>query len=161
MAQFAEPHLQHALDAVLTAGAEARDARAAANVRLVAALYEQVAASRFEEMADAFTDDVEMEVVGPPGSPMLGSARGPAGVVERVRQNFALVEDQTPRILSIAADDDGVTVTGREEGRVRATGRRYAMGWVHRFTVRGDRIARFHEVLDPVDLLPADGTDAA
>lgn len=157
MAQFADPHLQDALDAAMAPAAHdpLRTPREAANVRLVAALYARVAGGRFDGLEDAFTDDVRMDVEGPPGTPMTGSAEGPGDVVARVRANFALVDEQTPRIVSVGAGDDTVTVAGREEGRLRDTGAAYAMNWVHQFTFRGDRIARFHEVLDPVPVADA------
>lgn len=154
MAQFADPHLQDTLRATLAPAAVSieRTPRETANLGRVSALYERIAAGRWDGLEEVFTDDAEMEVVGPEGTPMTGSARGPGPIMQRVRENFALVEDQTPQIVSIGADGETVTVAGREEGTLRATGERYAMNWVHQFTFRDDRIARFHEVLDPVSL---------
>ena len=158
MAQFADPHLKSTLQAVMdpAAGDGERSSREAANLRRITDLYTQIAGEDWDALEGALTDDVEMEIVGPPGSPWQGIVRGPEAVVRQIRDNFSMVEEQTPQIVSIGTDGDTVTVAGREEGIVRATGERYGMNWVQQFTFRDDRIARFHEVLDPVPAASAE-----
>jgi ketosteroid isomerase-like protein len=127
----------------------------AANVRLVEALYRMIATSDFDALAAAFAEDVELEILGPGGAPMVGTRRGPADVIDAIRSNFALLQDQYPEVDTVVAQGDTVVVTGRETGRYRATGQPYELQWMHAFTLQDGRLRRIRELFDSTSLTAA------
>jgi ketosteroid isomerase-like protein len=56
-----------------------------------------------------------------------------------------------------AAEGDLVFVQGRTVAKVKATGRRFDMKWVHLFTIEGNRVKRFEEFYDTAVIVPALG----
>ena len=54
-----------------------------------------------------------------------------------------------------AADGDLVFVQGRTVAKVKATGRRFDIQWVHLFTIAGGRVTRFEEFYDTAGVAPA------
>jgi hypothetical protein len=75
-------------------------------------------------------------------------------------QRFFEILDETldfevfdPRRL--AADGGLVFVHGRTVAKVKATGRRFDMEWVHVFTIDGGRVTRFEEFYDTAGVTPA------
>lgn len=54
-----------------------------------------------------------------------------------------------------AAEGELVFVQGRTVAKVKATGRRFDMEWVHLFTVGDGRVKRFEEFYDTADVTPA------
>jgi ketosteroid isomerase-like protein len=54
-----------------------------------------------------------------------------------------------------AADGGLVFVHGRTVAKVKATGRRFDMQWVHLFTIEGGRVTRFEEFYDTAGITPA------
>ena len=58
-------------------------------------------------------------------------------------------------MIAVLAQGDTVAVIGREEGRIRTTGREYAVPWMHLFTFRGNRIARIYGFCDSHPMVEA------
>jgi ketosteroid isomerase-like protein len=123
-----------------------------ANVR---ALYETYAALARGDVAAAlahFTEDVELTITGPPVVPFLGRWRGRDDVGAAVAANFAMIEESHPDILSVTAQGDTVVVVAHETGRLRPSGRPYALHWVQVFRFRDVRVCWVMEVVDGYSL---------
>lgn len=117
------------------------------NVRRMQTIYRAIARGDYAEaLADA-VDDIDLEIVAPPGHPFAGRWRGKAEVQEAIRRNFALVEDQRPEIQTLAAQGDTVVVVARERGRLRTTGQEYDLHFVQVFTFRDGKLTRMRELV--------------
>ncbi len=140
---------------------EEGDARAAEkpeearNVASVQRQYQALARGDLEAFLETIADDIDMEIVGPPGAPMVGRWRGRDQVVEAVCQNFGQVEDQRPEIRTVVAQGDTVMIMARERGRFRHTKREYETHWVQVLTFRDGRVVRFRECFDSGPILEA------
>ena len=125
------------------------------NVRRLQELYRAVARGDFGPLGAALGEDIEMEMLGPPGAPLVGRWRGRHQVAEAVRRNFSQLEDQRAELLGVVAQGDTVVLLAREQGVLRATGRRYDLHWAQWFTFRGGSIVRFRGLFDSAALLEA------
>jgi ketosteroid isomerase-like protein len=125
------------------------------NVRCLQRQYQAIVAGDFAAALDLFTDDVELEIVGPPEMPFAGMWRGREAVGAALRRNFSLVADQQPEIHSVTAQGDTVVVVARERGTYVPTGRGYDLHWVQLFQFRDGRMARVREFADSAALLAA------
>lgn len=140
---------------------EAEDARAtekqqeSQNVARIAALYQAIERSDFAAFSNALAEDVELEMVGPPDSPMTGHWRGKNEVLAGSARNYARLEDQRPELIAVVAQGDQVSVIGREKGRIRATGREYEIPWLHLFTFREGQVVRIYGFSDTHPLIQA------
>ena len=54
-----------------------------------------------------------------------------------------------------ASDGGLVFVQGRTVAKVKSTGRRFDMQWVHLFTIEGGKVKRFEEFYDTAGIAPA------
>lgn len=117
-------------------------------VHCVQLLYHAVARSAFEEMLDLTTDDFVLEVCGPAHLPMCGRWQGREEVLAALARNFSMVDEQRPTISSVVAQGDIVVVMAREQGIVRATGKRYDVRWVQEFRFTDGKVSRVYEVID-------------
>jgi ketosteroid isomerase-like protein len=54
-----------------------------------------------------------------------------------------------------ASDGGLVFVQGRTVAKVKSTGRRFDMEWVHLFTIEGGKVKRFEEFYDTAGVAPA------
>jgi ketosteroid isomerase-like protein len=94
----------------------------------------------------ALTDD-KVEWIGPDSDyiPFAGSFHGK----EQVAQFFSKLEQAQDVVKfepqSFIAEGDKVAVTGNATWRVKATGQTYDSPWVHIFTIRDGKIARFEQ----------------
>lgn len=123
------------------------------NVEIVQSLYEAIGRGDFDAVVQQMSDDIEMEILGPPGGPMVGMCRGRDAVRRTLVSNFSMVDEQRPEILSVTAQGDTVVVAGRETGRFKRTGKPYAVSWVQIFTLRDDKAVRFREIVDMATLI--------
>lgn len=94
----------------------------------------------------ALIDD-KVEWIGPDSDyiPFAGTHKGK----DQVAQFFSKLE-QTQDVLkfepqTFIAEGDKVAVTGNGSWRVKATGQTYDSPWVHIFTLRDGKIARFEQ----------------
>ena len=127
----------------------------AANVHRLRELYEAIGRGDTAALFIAFAEDVELDVVGPPGVPFVGRCQGRRQVAETVRQNFAKVENLKPEMLAVIAQGDTVVVYGRDQGRYVPTGRDFSLHWVQFFTFRNGRVVRIRQLFDSAAILAA------
>jgi ketosteroid isomerase-like protein len=126
-----------------------------ANIQSLQGAFRAIASNDQRAFADSLSDEVMLEILGPPEVPFLGRWRGRDEVAAAVWRNFALLEGQKPEIRSVVAQGDTVVVHGRESGRVREGGQEYDFEWVQFYTYRDGRVAVVHEfVASPVVGLP-------
>lgn len=125
------------------------------NIALITAMYLAIVQGDYEAFSNALADDVELELVGPPASPMTGHWHGKEEVLAGSARNYAQLEDQRPELIAVLAQGDQVNVIGREKGRIRATGREYEIPWMHLFTLRGGQVVRIYGFSDSNPLIQA------
>jgi ketosteroid isomerase-like protein len=125
----------------------------AENVRRVEGVFRIIARKDFDALNDILAEDVSLEIIGSPTTPMAGLTQGRHQVIEATRNNFAQVEDQRPEIQSVVAQGDTVVVLGREQGRFRPTGRSYDLHWMHQYIFKNGKIVLMRELFDSAALL--------
>jgi uncharacterized protein len=125
----------------------------AENVRRVEDVFRIIARRDFDALNDILAEDVTLEIIGSPTTPMAGLTQGRQQVIEAARNNFAQVEEQRPEIQSVVAQGDMVVVLGREQGRFRPTGRSYDLHWMHQYIFKSGKIVRMRELFDSAALI--------
>jgi ketosteroid isomerase-like protein len=99
---------------------------------------------------DAFLEplhpDVELEIAAPTELPWMRRARGIEELRTVVEHNFATLQDQDARLVSITAQGEVVVVVGRECGRIRESGAHYHVYFTYQFTFRENKIRRILEI---------------
>ena len=122
-------------------------------MRRIEAVFETLARQDYESLNDLLADDVVLEIIGSPATPMAGLTQGRRQVIETTRNNFALVEEQQPEIQSVVAQGNTVVVVAREQGLFRPTGRRYDLHWIHLYTFEHNKIVKIRELFDSATML--------
>jgi ketosteroid isomerase-like protein len=116
------------------------------NVAAVKAIVEAVARDDYEALARVVDRDVRLQILAPPDVPFIRNAEGAPAFVDAVRRNFAMLEGQTPVLLSIVAQGEAVVVIVREQGRYVEEGRGYDLHAVQEFVFREGKLARVFEI---------------
>jgi hypothetical protein len=155
MSQPIDPQFIETFQAAFREGDEnvANKLEEAQNVRRVEEVFRLIASKDFKALDGILADDVTLEIVGSPDTPMAGLTQGSQRVIETLENNFAQVEEQQPEIQSVVAQGDTVVVIGRDRGRFRPTGRNYDLHWMHQYTFKGGKIIRMRELFDSAALL--------
>jgi len=125
------------------------------NVLRIQEMYQAIQSADYAAFSNALADDVELELIGPPGSPMAGHWHGRDDVMAGAARNYGRLEDQRPELVALVAQGNQVSVIGREKGRIRATGREYEVPWVHLFTFRDGKVVRIYGFSDSHPLIQA------
>ncbi|HEY0079721.1 MAG TPA: nuclear transport factor 2 family protein [Pyrinomonadaceae bacterium] len=112
----------------------------AENVQVVQSVYEAFGRGDLPAMLDALAGDVRWVIPGPSEVPYLGERKGHEGVRDFVVQLTSSVEFEQFEVLEFIAHEDKVVVTGRERGRVKATGRTFDNEWAMFYTLRDGKI---------------------
>lgn len=86
-------------------------------------------------------EDVSLEIFAPLQFSWVTRARGTDGVRRAIAHNFDSVDEQQPELLNIVSEGDVVVLIGRERGVIRASGERYDVQFVQRFTFHDGRLA--------------------
>jgi ketosteroid isomerase-like protein len=127
-----------------------------ANISVVQGAYAAYVRGDIETVLSVLTPDVEWHSTGRPEDfPALGKRKGMAAAQDffkTVRDHLEFSEF-SPR--DFYADRDKVFVLGHYAMTVKKNGRKFASEWVHIFTFRGGRVAKFHEFLDTAQLASA------
>lgn len=157
MSQFNDQQFISTLQAAFHQGDDnaANKLEEAENVRGVEAVYEIIARQDFAALNDILAEDITLEIINAPNSPMAGLTQGRQPVIEITQHNFAQIEDQRPEIQSVVAQGDTVVVIGKEQGRFRPTGRNYELHWMHQYVFKNGKIVQIREMFDSSALLNA------
>jgi len=110
--------------------------------------YGLFAAGKIEETVARLADDFVLTNPLPDPIPFGGRFHGAAGFLEYLERIFGALELEEFVVDEILSDGDRVVTVGRERSRVKSTGRRYAMEWVHVLGVADGRIRSLREYND-------------
>jgi len=127
-----------------------------ANIALVQSLYAAFGKGDIATLINGLTADVDWKVNGRRKDyPMFGAWKGPADV-----QTFfqGVGENESFSAFSpneFHAAGDLVFAFGRYAGTVKKTGRPFDCEWVHVFTVKNGKVARFREFTDTAQFAEA------
>jgi ketosteroid isomerase-like protein len=120
-----------------------------ANIAFVQSLYAAFGKGDIAAIIDGLAADVDWCTVGRPADfPTFGPRSGP----KAVQEFFRIVADTedfrhfSPR--EFFAADDRVFVFGDYAMTVKKTGKAFASDWIHIFTIKGGKVAKFREFLD-------------
>jgi ketosteroid isomerase-like protein len=118
------------------------------NTELVQHAYERFRDGDIQSLLELLSEDVEWKLFEIEGVPFSGTRRG----VERVGEFFSQVFDTEEPLRfeprELVAQGDKVVALGDYAWRVKSTGREYESDFVHVFTVRDGKVARFQEFMD-------------
>ncbi|WP_020472558.1 nuclear transport factor 2 family protein [Zavarzinella formosa] len=140
---------------------EAGDAHArtkspeAANFGLVKAVYEALNQGDLKAFLSMLSEDMELEIVGPPVVPFVGRWKGRAELAVAIPRNFSVIGDLKPEIISVVAQGDTVVVVAREKGRYKPNDRPYETNWVQTYTISGGKVVKMRQVFDSGPFLEA------
>lgn len=119
------------------------------NVRVVQEAYAAFKRGDIPSVLDACTDDVDWFL---PGLPDIILVAGQRRGREQVGQFFAAINEhqevQQFDPQEFIAQGDKVVVLGHYQWRIKTTGRPFESDWVHVFTLRDGKIAKFREYYD-------------
>lgn len=118
------------------------------NVELIRRGYDAFGHGDMDTLLSLFDENIEWVSSGPPELPTAGTRRGRQQVAEFFKIVDEVFEIQRFEPKTFIAQGDRVVVLGDETTRVKATGKLLDVEWAHAFTVRGDKVVRFHEYVD-------------
>lgn len=126
------------------------------NISLVQSIYTAFGRGDIATIVGTMAPDVVWTTHGrPTDHPAMGTATGPAGV----QKFFGIVADmQTPTVFSpreFHASGDKVFVLGHYAWTMRKSGKTVASEWVHVFTIKDGKVARFDEFTDTAQFAEA------
>jgi len=124
-------------------------------VRAIQAVYTAIALQDYPAIATQVAPDFTLEIIGPPEIPFVGCWSGRESALAAIVRNCSMLENQSPRILSVAARDSAVLVMGAETGRVVATGLDYSVHWVQWYTFREQTLSRVLQIFDSQSIVTA------
>lgn len=125
-------------------------------VEATRAFYELFAAGKIEEALERFVAaDAVLENPLPEPIPFGGRFEGRHGFAAYLQAILSGLEIEKFDVDEVFAEGERVVVFGRETSRVRSTGKRYTMSWVHVLTVRSGRIQHLREYNDTAAMAAA------
>ena len=119
------------------------------NIAQVQAMYAAFGRGDIAALLAGCTADIDWETIGRESDfPTLGPRKGTKAVEEffRLVAENEEFSDFTPR--EFYAADDKVFVLGRYSLKLKKTGTPVSAEWVHVFTLKGGKVARFREHTD-------------
>ena len=110
--------------------------------------YRQFQSGDILHLLDRYHDDAEW--VSPESDlvPFAGNFHGRQGIAQFFEKLDASVQASRFQPLHMIAEGDRVVVIGEATWMAKPTGRSYDSAWVHVFTLRGRKIARFEAYYD-------------
>ncbi|WP_192805220.1 nuclear transport factor 2 family protein [Noviherbaspirillum aerium] len=118
------------------------------NKQLVMQGYQKFQAQDIEGLMQNFADDIEWIGVESEYLPFSGTYRGKQEVMRYFGMLAQSQEAMQFEPREFIAENDKVVVCGDSQWLVRATGRSYTNPWVHVFTIRDGKVARFQQFND-------------
>lgn len=125
------------------------------NLRLVRDAYSAFLRGDIQAVLEALADDVVFDTQGPAQIPYAGLFEGKDGASEYFR---ILAETDDVEVFEpkrFFAEGDMVVVLGRYAARVKATGNRTEIDWVHAFTFRNGKVAHYTDYFDSAKVAQA------
>jgi ketosteroid isomerase-like protein len=117
-------------------------------VALIQALYADFGRGDLPAILARLTDDVSWTFHGTIGLPYMRTARGPAEVARWFGQVAEADGIQAFEPREFFAGPDHVTVLGWERTQALPAGRVFETEWVHLWSLRGGKVARFVGMFD-------------
>jgi uncharacterized protein len=118
------------------------------NKQLVMQGYQKYQEKDIQGLLELLADDIEWVGVETEELPFAGMYRGKDDVGRYFSQLDEAQEAQQFEPQTFIAEDDKVVVTGQSRWTVKSTGQTYDNPWVHVFTVRNGKVARFEQYND-------------
>lgn len=120
----------------------------AENKQLVMEGYRLFQSGDIRSLMERYHDDAEW--IGPESEfvPFAGRFHGKAGIAEFFTKLDANAQALRFEPQQVIAEGDKVVVTGEATWLAKPTGRSYDSPWVHVFTIRDGKVARFQSYLD-------------
>jgi ketosteroid isomerase-like protein len=125
---------------------------------LVLSLYQGLLSAPEAAIATGLAPDIVWENPLPDAIPFGGRFEGHEGCARYLTHLSDAIEMEDFAIDDTIAEGNRVVLIGRETSRVKKTGRRYTMGWVHVVHVRDGLVTRVHEYNDTAAMAAAFGT---
>lgn len=118
------------------------------NKQLVMRGYQLFKDNDITGLLELYTDDIEWKGAESDYIPFFGTYKGKNQVAQ-----FFTKMDQAQEAIQFEpqifiAENDKVVVTGQSIWLVKSTGQRYENPWVHIFTIRDGKVARFQQYND-------------
>lgn len=107
---------------------------------------------RFEDLEEHFADDMEMDIHG--FAELEGSWNGKAAVLQGLRRNFGLVEEQRPVVLEMVEAGGRIALRFEESGRMTKTHARYAVRGMQWFRFEGNQLRYFEQYIRTIPVMP-------
>jgi len=124
-------------------------------VAIVLSVYQRLLSAPQAAIATGLAPDVVWENPLPDAIPFGGVFEGHEGCARYITRLLDAIEMEGFAIEDTIAEGDRVVLIGRETSRVKKTGRRYTMGWVHVIQLRGGLVTRVHEYNDTAAMAAA------
>lgn len=118
------------------------------NKQLVMQGYQKFLNKDINGLLELFTDDIEWIGAKAEELPFAGDYHGKNEVVQYFTQLEQAQEAQMYEPRDFIAEGDKVVVTGQSRWTVKSTGQTYDNPWVHVFTLRDGKVARFVQYND-------------
>lgn len=118
------------------------------NKQLVMRGYELFRNGDIAGLLGLFADDIEWVGVRTESLPFSGPCQGKQAVAEFFTRMDEAQEAQQLEPRDIIAEGDKVVATGQSTWLVKSTGQSYDNPWVHIFTIRDGKVARFEQFND-------------
>ena len=113
------------------------------SVEIVRSVYERLERGDIQGVLDNFSNECEVEFLGPKSIPFAGKYVGARGMGEALQKFTGTCETIEFGPDEFHADGDHVTVLGHEHCRCKATGREWRTRLVEVFAVREGKIRSF------------------
>jgi uncharacterized protein len=118
------------------------------NKQLVMRGYQFFQAGNIESLLQLFSDDIEWIGYQAEFVPFSRDYHGKQDVAQFFAELGQAQEAELFEPQEVIAEGDKVVVMGQAQWTVRATGNHYGYPWVHAFTIRDGKIARFQQYYD-------------
>ena len=122
---------------------------------IVLSLYQRLLSETQSAIATGLAPDVIWENPLPEAIPFGGVFKGHEGCARYLGLLLDAIEMEGFTIDDTVTEGDRVVLIGRETSRVKKTGRRYMMGWVHVIQLRGGLVTRVQEYNDTAAMAAA------
>lgn len=117
------------------------------NIATVQRIIDALSVGDIHGFTNELDPEIKLEIFCPDYFPWIRGAEGIAGITEAVKQNFSVLEDQSPTITSLVAQGDLVNISAEESGRIRDTGRSYHITGLLQYKIRDGKVIHLREII--------------